>query len=610
MSLNSNNATCSDGSSQSTEPSQPLTEKSNEGKLFCFVIFINHINLDISTSATSNVSIEDDNLVNKNTCLICGDAAAGKHYGVIACNGCKGFFRRTVRKGYSYTCRNKGICNITKSNRAQCRYCRFKKCTTYGMKANAVQAERDLIGKRKKEEENNLNISESVPCKHFKMDGELYDNIPLNSLQYHNGQVSNLSYQGLPSTGNTNPIEILKQMTESHNENLNWSTNRDILKSLCHYENEMQHHKTMSITKSGSFDFIDKKYHLMITDSDIQIPYNYAFLSISAFFEHTIQWANALPPFSKLSNEDKAILLRNFASYGIILCMGYRSMANEEYMSFLRDLINDNGNNNNEKRYSNNFCDNLNRRLVSQMKRLNVDFVEFVALKGILFFDHIYDELSSEGSEVVLEAKKSILEALSQYIHNKITIERSREVGESKVLGNLLGSDTHLSQFFGMNKLENLIQQQIMNNDTCVEQEEPEINILNKGPMNRVFNPDLLISSYSSNDQQPFNLQTFLSNSTNQSIIPQPSKHSYAQGYSFNLNFDNQINNSQMKDLNCQYGSQHKNHEYINNMQGYQNVNDMKNQHSFSNVTFIPDWSSNSVPDNFCNSIEYKFSNN
>ena len=38
-------------------------------------------------------------------CAICNDKATGKHYNAISCDGCKGFFRRSVRKNQKYTCR-------------------------------------------------------------------------------------------------------------------------------------------------------------------------------------------------------------------------------------------------------------------------------------------------------------------------------------------------------------------------------------------------------------------------------------------------------------------------------------------------------------------------
>ena len=40
------------------------------------------------------------------SCAICGDRATGKHYGAASCDGCKGFFRRSVRKKQKYTCRS------------------------------------------------------------------------------------------------------------------------------------------------------------------------------------------------------------------------------------------------------------------------------------------------------------------------------------------------------------------------------------------------------------------------------------------------------------------------------------------------------------------------
>ncbi|KAA3675458.1 uncharacterized protein DEA37_0011783 [Paragonimus westermani] len=81
-------------------------------------------------------------------CLICGDRATGKHYGAYSCDGCKGFFRRSVRRKHSYTCRQKRMCVVTKDKRNQCRFCRLRKCFRVGMKKSAVQNERDKISNR------------------------------------------------------------------------------------------------------------------------------------------------------------------------------------------------------------------------------------------------------------------------------------------------------------------------------------------------------------------------------------------------------------------------------------------------------------------------------
>ena len=61
----------------------------------------------------------------KHLCTICGDKASGKHYGVYSCEGCKGFFKRTVRKELSYACREAKNCVIDKRQRNRCQYCRY-----------------------------------------------------------------------------------------------------------------------------------------------------------------------------------------------------------------------------------------------------------------------------------------------------------------------------------------------------------------------------------------------------------------------------------------------------------------------------------------------------
>ncbi|XP_046662612.1 hepatocyte nuclear factor 4-gamma-like isoform X2 [Homalodisca vitripennis] len=82
-------------------------------------------------------------------CAICGDRATGKHYGAASCDGCKGFFRRSVRKNHVYTCRFSRNCVVDKDKRNQCRYCRLRKCFKAGMKKEAVQNERDRISCRR-----------------------------------------------------------------------------------------------------------------------------------------------------------------------------------------------------------------------------------------------------------------------------------------------------------------------------------------------------------------------------------------------------------------------------------------------------------------------------
>ncbi|XP_026886467.1 nuclear receptor subfamily 2 group F member 6a isoform X2 [Electrophorus electricus] len=67
-------------------------------------------------------------------CVVCGDKSSGKHYGVFTCEGCKSFFKRSVRRNLTYTCRSNRDCQIDQHHRNQCQYCRLKKCFRVGMR--------------------------------------------------------------------------------------------------------------------------------------------------------------------------------------------------------------------------------------------------------------------------------------------------------------------------------------------------------------------------------------------------------------------------------------------------------------------------------------------
>ncbi|XP_006775646.1 PREDICTED: COUP transcription factor 1, partial [Myotis davidii] len=75
-------------------------------------------------------------------CVVCGDKSSGKHYGQFTCEGCKSFFKRSVRRNLTYTCRANRNCPIDQHHRNQCQYCRLKKCLKVGMRREAVTRRR------------------------------------------------------------------------------------------------------------------------------------------------------------------------------------------------------------------------------------------------------------------------------------------------------------------------------------------------------------------------------------------------------------------------------------------------------------------------------------
>lgn len=67
------------------------------------------------------------------TCLVCADEALGRHFGVLTCEACKSFFRRSVRTSAQYFCRYNRNCQVVKQSRNKCQYCRYQKCLRVGM---------------------------------------------------------------------------------------------------------------------------------------------------------------------------------------------------------------------------------------------------------------------------------------------------------------------------------------------------------------------------------------------------------------------------------------------------------------------------------------------
>uniref|UniRef100_A0A8C5DC75 Retinoic acid receptor gamma n=1 Tax=Gouania willdenowi TaxID=441366 RepID=A0A8C5DC75_GOUWI len=98
-------------------------------------------------------------------CFVCQDKSSGYHYGVSSCEGCKGFFRRSIQKNMVYTCHRDKNCQINKVTRNRCQYCRLQKCFEVGMSKEAVRNDRN---KKKKDVKEEVVLPES-----YELSGEL-----------------------------------------------------------------------------------------------------------------------------------------------------------------------------------------------------------------------------------------------------------------------------------------------------------------------------------------------------------------------------------------------------------------------------------------------------
>ncbi|XP_066147808.1 ecdysone-induced protein 78C isoform X4 [Euwallacea fornicatus] len=115
----------------------------------------NYVAADSNSSTTTKTFVP---------CKVCGDKASGYHYGVTSCEGCKGFFRRSIQKQIEYRCLRDGKCLVIRLNRNRCQYCRFKKCLAVGMSRDSVRYGR--VPKRSRErsvEDNPSRVSTTAP---------------------------------------------------------------------------------------------------------------------------------------------------------------------------------------------------------------------------------------------------------------------------------------------------------------------------------------------------------------------------------------------------------------------------------------------------------------
>ncbi|XP_043932388.1 bile acid receptor-like isoform X2 [Protopterus annectens] len=110
-------------------------------------------------------------------CMVCGDKASGYHYNALTCEGCKGFFRRSITKNATYRCKSGGNCEMDMYMRRKCQECRLKKCKAVGMLEECLLTEVQCKSKRLRK---NAKKSVDILC-NIKVEEEAMNNKYISS---------------------------------------------------------------------------------------------------------------------------------------------------------------------------------------------------------------------------------------------------------------------------------------------------------------------------------------------------------------------------------------------------------------------------------------------
>jgi len=213
-------------------------------------------------------------------CAVCGDHAACQHYGVRTCEGCKGFFKRTVQKNAKYVCLADKNCPVDKRRRNRCQFCRFQKCLAVGMVKEVVRTD-SLKGRRGR-----------LPTK------------PRGSQEASQPQ---------------QPVALITSLVRAHVESTPKLENLDYTQYVELQEEELESKERLIAVEAAR---ISQFYSLLTSSIDV-----------------IFKFCDKIPGYNDLCKEDRELLFRSACLELFTLRLSHRTLPNSMKLTFCNGTV-------------------------------------------------------------------------------------------------------------------------------------------------------------------------------------------------------------------------------------------------------------------------------